>query len=99
MRPITREFSTTPTMTWLTQNLIVNAPRTNDTSTPFFILIPFPSIFAAANEQRGNCERQQALATMQSRVCLRLLNDDLKPHVQQHSPGVIFRLEVLALST
>jgi hypothetical protein len=28
-----------------------------------------------------------------------LLNDDPKPHVQQHSPGVIFRLEVPRLST
>jgi hypothetical protein len=27
------------------------------------------------------------------------IDDDLKPHVQQGSPGVIFRLEVLGLST
>jgi len=27
------------------------------------------------------------------------IDDDLKPHVQQGSPGVIFRLDVLGLST
>jgi len=27
------------------------------------------------------------------------IDDDLEPHVQQRSPGVIFRLEVLGLST
>jgi hypothetical protein len=27
------------------------------------------------------------------------IDDDLKPHVLQHSPGVIFRLEMLGLST
>ena len=44
-------------------------------------------------------ERQQAVGNASE--CIRGLeiDDNLKPHVQQRSPSVILRLEVLGLST